>query len=137
MQQAAESAFDDPRTGRDCEILVVEDCADVADALVLVLEQYGYRTSAASNGKEAIAMLRTQRPRLVLVDLVMPVLSGLELIDAMKRDTALADIPVVAMTASALRPEGVCTVKKPFTIPGLLSAAKVFCDPAPPRDLRQ
>src|SRR5712672_2818015 len=107
MQQAAESAFDDPRTGRDCEILVVEDCADVADALVLVLEQYGYRTSAASNGKEAIAMLRTQRPRLVLVDLVMPVLSGLELIDAMKRDTALADIPVVAMTASALRPEGV------------------------------
>ena len=111
-----------------CQILVVEDSQDVSEALVLLLEQHGYRVSAASNGAEAMEMLRTQKPRLVFVDLVMPVVSGLELIETMKRDSALASIPVIAMTASVLRPRGVSTLRKPFPVSGLLGAAKFYCD---------
>jgi CheY-like chemotaxis protein len=110
------------------QILVVEDSAEVSEALVLLLEQHGYRVRTAANGEEAIELLKTQKPRLVFVDLVMPIVSGLELIDVMKRDKALAEIPVVAMTGSSLRPRGVRTVKKPFAVPGLLCAAKFYCD---------
>jgi CheY-like chemotaxis protein len=112
---------------RGFEILVVEDHAEVAEALVLLLEEQGYDVRAASNGAEAIEMLRTHRPRVVFVDLVMPVLNGLELIDAMRKDDELAKIPVIAMTASEVAPEGVPTMKKPFAIPGLLGAARFYC----------
>src|SRR5437868_14631401 len=105
----------------DCEILVVEDSVEVSDALVTLLEQNGYRVNAAANGAEAMQVLREQKPRLVLVDLIMPVLSGLDLIDEMRRDERLAKIPVVAMTASRLRPRGVPTLQKPFGVNGLLA----------------
>ena len=111
-----------------CQILVVDDCTEVSDAIVLLLEEHGYQVSAASNGAEAIEVLRTQKPRLVLVDLVMPVVSGLELIETMKMDQALASIPVVAMTASGLRPRGIRTLRKPFAVGGLLGAAKFYCE---------
>src|SRR5689334_241662 len=98
--------------GSGFEILVVEDHDEVSEALVLLLEGQGYVVRAASNGAEAIEALRSHRPCVVFVDLVMPVLNGLELIDAMRRDESLATIPVVAMTASEIAPKGVWTVKK-------------------------
>jgi CheY-like chemotaxis protein len=111
-----------------CEILVVEDSVEVSDVIVTLLQQNGYRVNAASNGEEAMKLLRTQRPRLVFVDLIMPVLSGLDLIDQMRCDEALATIPVVAMTASSVRPKGVPTLQKPFAPNGLLGAAKLYCE---------
>src|SRR5262245_35374079 len=109
-----------------CEILVVEDSTEVSEALVTLLEQEGYRVNAAANGEEAIQLLHRHRPRLVLVDLIMPVLSGLDLIQAMKMDATLAQIPVVAMTASHLKARGVPTLRKPFGVTGLLGAAKLY-----------
>jgi CheY-like chemotaxis protein len=84
--------------------------------------------NAAANGEEAIQLLHRYKPCLVFVDLIMPVLSGLDLIDAMKMDETLAQIPVVAMTASHLRPRGVPTLRKPFSMGGLLGAAKQYCE---------
>ncbi len=112
-----------------CEILVVEDSTEVSEAIVTLLEQQGYRVNAASNGEEAIQLLHQQehKPRLVFVDLIMPVLSGLDLIDAMRMDESLSQIPIVAMTASNLRPCGVPTLRKPFGVGGLLGAAKHYC----------
>jgi hypothetical protein len=46
----------------------------------------------------------------------------------MKMDESLADIPVVAMTASHLRPRGVTTLRKPFGVNGLIGAAKLYCE---------
>ena len=111
-----------------CDILVVEDSPEVSEAIVTLLEQQGYRVNAAANGEEAIQLLHKQKPGLVLVDLIMPVLSGLDLIDAMRKDQTLARIPVVAMTASHLRPYGVPTLRKPFGYSGLLGAAKQYCE---------
>jgi CheY-like chemotaxis protein len=115
-------------SGDRCQILVVEDSAEVSEALVLLLEEHGYRVSSVSNGAEAIELLRTEKPQVVFVDLVMPVVSGLELIETMRMDEALASIPVVAMTASHLQAPGVSTLRKPFAVPGLLGAAKFYCD---------
>jgi CheY-like chemotaxis protein len=111
-----------------CEILVVDDSTEVSEAIVVLLEQQGYRVDSAANGEEAIQLLHKHKPRLVFVDLIMPVLSGLDLIDAMKMDESLAGIPVVAMTASNLRPRGVPTLRKPFGVNGLIGAAKLYCE---------
>ena len=108
-------------------ILIVEDSPEVAEAFALLLEQEGYRVSTSSNGREALALLRRERPQLVFVDLVMPVLNGLQLIEQMRNDDELNDIPVVAVTASMHRARGVHTVKKPFAGSGLLEAAKFYC----------
>jgi two-component system, OmpR family, response regulator len=108
-------------------ILIVEDSPEVAEAFALLLEQEGYRVSTSSNGREALALLRRERPQLVFVDLVMPVLNGLQLIEQMRKDEALNDIPVVAVTASMHRAHGVHTVKKPFAGAGLIEAAKFYC----------
>jgi CheY-like chemotaxis protein len=108
-------------------ILIVEDSPEVAEAFALLLEQEGYRVSTSSNGREALAFLRRERPQLVFVDLVMPVLNGLELIEQMRNDEELNAIPVVAVTASMHRARGVHTVKKPFAGSGLIEAAKFYC----------
>jgi CheY-like chemotaxis protein len=111
-----------------CEILVVDDEAEVSEAIVTLLELHGYRVGSVANGEEAIQLLQKHKPRLVFVDLVMPVLSGLDLIDAMRMDETLATIPIVAMTASHLQPRGVPTLRKPFGIDGLIDAAKHYCE---------
>ena len=108
-------------------ILIVEDSPEVAEAFALLLEQEGYRVSTSANGREALALLKRERPQLVFVDLVMPVLNGLQLIEQMRNDDELYDIPVVAVTASMYRARGVHTVKKPFAGSGLLEAAKFYC----------
>jgi two-component system OmpR family response regulator len=116
----------------DCaggHILIVEDSPEVAEAFALLLEQEGYRVSTSSNGSEALALLKRERPQLVFVDLVMPVLNGLQLIEQMRKDDELNAIPVVAVTASVHRARGVRTVKKPFAGSGLLEAAKLYCGP--------
>jgi CheY-like chemotaxis protein len=110
-------------------ILIVEDSPEVAEAFALLLEQEGYRVSTSANGREALALLKRERPQLVFVDLVMPVLNGLQLIEQMRNDDELYDIPVVAVTASMYRARGVHTVKKPFAGSGLLEAAKFYCGP--------
>jgi two-component system, OmpR family, response regulator len=108
-------------------ILIVEDSPEVAEAFALLLEQEGYRVTTSSNGSEALAFLKRERPQLVFVDLVMPILNGLQLIEQMRKDEDLSAIPVVAVTASLHRAEGVHTVKKPFAGSGLLEAAKFYC----------
>jgi CheY-like chemotaxis protein len=108
-------------------ILIVEDSPEVAEAFALLLEQEGYRVSTSSNGREALAFLRRERPQLVFVDLVMPVLNGLQLIEQMRNDDELNGIPVVAVTASMHQARGVHTVKKPFAGSGLIEAAKLYC----------
>ena len=56
------------------------------------------------------------------------IVSGLDLIDVMRMDHTLAQIPIVAMTASNLRPRGVPTLRKPFGVNGLIGAAKQYCE---------
>lgn len=81
-------------------ILVVEDEAAIRDMLRLALGIEGYTVFSAANGREAIEMLaRVPRPDLILLDLMMPVMDGWEFVDALEANQALANIPIVVLTA--------------------------------------
>jgi CheY-like chemotaxis protein len=102
-------------------ILVVEDSDPVRDLICLILEEDGYHVESASNGKEGLELFSTKHFDMVFTDLLMPVMSGSEMGEKMKRINK--NIPIVLVTAwlmeyteSELRSKGIdYIVKKPFS----------------------
>src|SRR3954462_7421991 len=87
------------------EILVVDDDPDIRDSLREVLEDEGYSVACVGNGREALEYLhRGPRPRVILLDLMMPVMDGWQFRREQKRDPAIADIPLIVITATGKRP---------------------------------
>jgi two-component system phosphate regulon response regulator PhoB len=80
-------------------ILVVEDEADIRQVLAYNLGQSGHEVRVADRGAQALDMAKAERPDLILLDLMLPDISGLEVCRAVKTDPALRDIPVVMLTA--------------------------------------
>jgi CheY-like chemotaxis protein len=82
-------------------VLIVDDDLDLLEVMRFVIENEGMAVETARNGEEALALLRTgRRPRLVLFDLIMPVMNGWEFLDEVAKDPSLEQIPVVALTAA-------------------------------------
>ena len=79
-------------------ILIVEDNDDIRQLLVTLFSPY-YRTSTAVDGREALEMVADEKPDLVLSDVLMPHMSGIDLCRAIKRDFSICHIPVVLLTA--------------------------------------
>jgi CheY-like chemotaxis protein len=116
-------------------LLIVDDDDDAREALVEILSARGYRTSGASNGKEALDLLRDTglRPAAILLDLTMPIMSGHEFLEAAANDPALADLPVVVLTASLERPSSdsvVAFLRKPLSLPMLIKTVEGVCNRA-------
>jgi two-component system, cell cycle response regulator len=82
-------------------VLYVEDEAPLRGLVEFWLEDAGYRVLLAADGAEGLAVARAERPDLVITDAMMPVLSGDELVETMKSDPELRDIPIVMATAAA------------------------------------
>lgn len=80
-------------------ILVVDDEPAICANLQALLETRGFRVVAASNGREAVDLAREERPGLVLLDVKLPVLDGLETCRCLKEDAATRKIPIVMLTA--------------------------------------
>jgi two-component system phosphate regulon response regulator PhoB len=80
-------------------ILVVEDEADIRQVLVYNLGEAGHEVLAAERGAVALALLEEQQPDLVLLDLMLPDVSGLEICRKLKSDASLRAIPVIMLTA--------------------------------------
>lgn len=81
------------------EILIVDDCPDLLQILRHMLSAAGYGVVPACGGEDALRKLRRRRVDLILTDLAMPRVSGLDLIQQVKRDPDLSDIPIIAVTA--------------------------------------
>jgi two-component system response regulator VicR len=81
-------------------ILIVDDEFSVADTLAEFLAWEGYATTTAANGKLALEAIARQRPQLVLLDYMMPVMDGMQTLTAIRADPALKGIPVILMTAA-------------------------------------
>ena len=81
------------------EILIAEDSPTQAQMLKFLLEKHDYRVLAANNGKEALAMIKTRKPALVISDIVMPEMNGYELCRHIKETDNLKDVPVILLTA--------------------------------------
>ena len=82
-------------------ILVVDDEPDLRELVRFNLDQAGYRVETASSGREALQVLRRSPPDLVVLDLMLPDISGTELCRKIRLDAELADLPVIMLTAKA------------------------------------
>jgi len=81
-------------------VLIVDDHEDFREMLTTVLESEGFRVDTAGNGAEALARLEVHKPRLILLDLMMPIMSGDVFRQRQLADLRFKDIPVVCMTAA-------------------------------------
>ena len=85
------------------KVLVVEDDIDNRRIVVKVLSVEGYHVMEAADGVEALARVREEAPDLILMDLALPNMDGWEATRQLKADPATRSIPVVALTAFAMR----------------------------------
>ncbi len=85
------------------KVMIVEDDQITQDILKVIMYQEKHETISASNGMEAIQLLESTPVDLVITDIRMPVMDGLELLDRMRKDRRFENIPVIVLTASLLR----------------------------------
>jgi two-component system, OmpR family, phosphate regulon response regulator PhoB len=83
------------------KILIIEDESDVADLLELNLHKAGFKTSTAADGANGLQKARDDRPDFIILDLMLPKISGLEVCRILKNDTATSHIPILMLTAKA------------------------------------
>jgi DNA-binding response OmpR family regulator len=83
------------------EVLVVEDEPDIRALIVHHLERDGFRCRTAGSGSEALAAVRTAAPDLVLLDVMLPGMDGLEVCRRLRADAAAAAVPIIMLTAKA------------------------------------
>lgn len=109
-------------------ILLVEDDEDVREMIKFTLEGRGFPVVDVANGADALAFLRDQRPCLIILDLVMPVMTGWQVLAEM-RARGLAHIPTCVISALPDRApsDAVAILRKPFEIGQLLELAGRFC----------
>jgi CheY-like chemotaxis protein len=83
-------------------ILVAEDSPESASMFELFLKRQGYRVAVAANGEEALRAAQADRPALIVTDLQMPEVDGLEVIRRLRATPDLAHVPILAVTAHAM-----------------------------------
>ncbi|MGE0052893.1 MAG: response regulator [Hyphomicrobium sp.] len=123
----------DPRTTQR-SVLIVEDNELNMKLFHDLLAAHGYRTIQTRNGLDALGLARTHRPDLILMDIQLPEVSGLEVTKWIKEDDDLRDIPVIAVTAFAMKGDeerirsGGCEayISKPISVVAFLETVKRF-----------
>jgi CheY-like chemotaxis protein len=108
------------------QVLVVDDDRDVRDVVAAVLESEGYDVSCAENGAQALAIMHGPKPRAIVLDLMMPVMSGWEMLEVVRGDGELAAIPVVVLSA-VRAPAGVAHLWKPVSLDELVTTLDRVC----------
>lgn len=83
-------------------VLIIEDEEDAAELFAEMMRVSGFRVVKTSSSAPAIAMMIAQKPDIVLLDIMMPEISGLDVLRQMRRDPALVNIPVVVVSAQSL-----------------------------------
>jgi len=127
-------------TGSGKKILIIEDEGDVADLLALNLRKAGFKTSTAADGASGLQKARDDRPDFIILDLMLPKMSGLEICKILKSDTATSHTPILMLTAKAEEIDRiVCLefgaddyVTKPFSVEELLARLRAVLRRAAP-----
>lgn len=92
----------DPRVQR---IAIIEDNPDATRLIRRILQAQGeFLIEEATNGLDGLNLIRRTRPNLVILDLMMPGLDGFGVVEAMKKDSTLQEIPIIVITAKTLTP---------------------------------
>ena len=118
-------------------VLVVDDDAMIRETMQLLIEDAGYEVVTAADGMEGIDAMRAHRPCLVVLDLMMPLMTGWQVLAAMKADVRLAEIPVCVVSAFPKHAplEATTVLPKPVRLNVLLDAnrASLLKERAKPR----
>ena len=109
-------------------ILIVDDEEDIVNLVKMILEDAGYQVSSAMDGRDAITKIQENPFDLVLLDIMMPFLSGWEVLDELRKNVKTKDVPVALLTARAsprddnqFHPTDYCDyITKPFEPEDLL-----------------
>ncbi|MCK5934914.1 MAG: response regulator [Fulvimarina manganoxydans] len=115
-------------------VLIVEDNELNMKLFRDLIEAYGYETVQTRSGLNAVELAREHRPDLILMDIQLPEISGLEVTRKLKDDPELRRIPVIAVTAFAMKGdeerirEGGCEayISKPISVPKFIETIKSF-----------
>ncbi|MEW7006890.1 response regulator [Lentilitoribacter sp. EG35] len=118
------------------KVMIVEDNELNMKLFTDLIEASGYETIQIMNGLEAVELARAHKPDLILMDIQLPEVSGLEVTKWLKDDDELHSIPVIAVTAFAMKGDeerirqGGCEayISKPISVPGFLQTIKSFLD---------
>lgn len=110
-------------------VLVVEDDVRASAALADLVEGLGHEVICAYNGKEAIEQAILSPPCLILLDLMMPVMDGWEFLRRKRQEVAIANVPVVVMSAlsSAIPSNVAAFIPKPADVKRLISLVQLYC----------
>ena len=118
-------------------VLVVEDDPDIRDIVQDLLESEGYDVIPASHGKQALEFLwgvkKTAKPDLVILDMMMPLVDGRQVLEAMQGDPELASIPVLVISAVVReKPAGAAAfLRKPVSLEKLFETVRTFVNRPP------
>ena len=115
-------------------ILVADDDPDIVNIVAMSLEAQGHVVFKAANGREAVEQAHQNTPDLILMDMMMPVLSGYEAVGELKADETTRGIPIVGLSAKAMSTDmeraldvGIDGyITKPFRISQILSTVESY-----------
>jgi DNA-binding response OmpR family regulator len=118
-------------------VLIIEDEPHIVLSLEFLLQREGYRTATAADGEAGLALVRSLRPDVVLLDIMLPKTNGYEVCQAIKADPELRPIPVVMLTAKAQEVEALkglglgahAYIPKPFGNAEVLEAIRAALRP--------
>lgn len=116
--------------------MIVDDSPIMRRLLEYMLQNAGYEVMVANDGPEALALLAQARPDAMFLDIMMPNMDGLQVLEQIRQDNALSDLPVIMLTAkaqdadrnAALRAGANEYLTKPYTSEQVLNAVQRYID---------
>jgi len=89
-------------TSPEKTVLIIEDESDAAELFAEMMRVSGFRVLKTSSSTPAITLMTTEKPDLIILDIMMPEVSGLDILRQMRRDPALVSVPVVVVSAKSM-----------------------------------
>lgn len=116
------------------DILVVDDEVAIAKLIKFVLETNGYDVRIADDGMLALSQIKSKKPDLVVLDLMLPTMSGFEVLQCIRQELGISDLPVIVLTCrgqkedrdKAMRYGATEYLTKPFSPTSLVNTLKVY-----------
>lgn len=125
-------------------VLIIDDDEDIRETLIEVIKDRGYQAEGAIHGRDALDRLASgaERPCVILLDLMMPVMDGWQFREAQRKDPAIANIPVVVISAYRHRPsvtelDAAEYLNKPLHLNSLIEVLRRHCSDAPAKAARR
>jgi two-component system alkaline phosphatase synthesis response regulator PhoP len=124
------------------KILIVDDEQDIVELLSYNLEKEGFSTVKAYDGETALKLVKTQKPKLIILDLMLPRVNGLDVCREIRHDPATANIPIIMLTAKADEVDKILGLEigaddymtKPFSVKELVARVRTILRRSKERD---